>query len=75
MIHNESSRLTSGLFRAQFEVLEQCDFIWIQNVRKGYFSGLSVLEQCDFIWIQNKRRIHDTRVAVLEQCDFIWIQN
>ena len=53
MIHNESSRLTSGLFRAQFEVLEQCDFIWIQNYKIEANENNQVLEQCDFIWIQN----------------------
>ena len=34
-------------------VLEQCDFIWIQNLDDERWRTVRVLEQCDFIWIQN----------------------
>ena len=34
-------------------VLEQCDFIRIQNCLDGERERTAVLEQCDFIRIQN----------------------
>ena len=56
-------------------VLEQCDFIWIQNSGWCDMCVAAVLEQCDFIWIQNEEDLQLRERCVLEQCDFIWIQN
>lgn len=41
------------MFRARFEVLEQCDFIWLPNTGSRHLQTRFVLEQCDFIWLPN----------------------
>ena len=63
------------MFRARFEVLEQCDFIWLPNDDNAFGYQEAVLEQCDFIWLPNRMQYLLRKYPVLEQCDFIWLPN
>ena len=35
------------------DVLERCNFIWLQNTTYVSSFDESVLERCNFIWLQN----------------------
>ena len=57
------------------QILEECNFIRLQNVSCYGSSHSGVLEECNFILLQNDIWGVLQSGTVLEECNFILLQN